>query len=704
MSAVDSLDRRIATAFYGRFLKLREAQNAAIEPLTSGRNIILSSGTGSGKTEAVVAPLVNKYWKIALESDALIILYITPTKALANDLEKRLRVPLNFIGLRVGIRHGDRDDLTTGSKPHILITTPESLDVMLFRGEPALSSVRAVIIDEVHLLYNTQRGLQLSILLRRLQKQLKIKLQWAALSATIGDLSHVRDFLAGIEEEVCYLNYPTPRPIDAQIRRIRDEASFLDLVLKLTQGRSTKLLIFTNSRRECERLAGMLQNEEQLRHCVFAHYSSLSPSVRIDIEHKFASMSTAICIATSTLELGIDIGDIDAVLLWGVPGGVESFLQRVGRGNRRSSKTNAICLIPDDSSSVVLDAMRFLALIDSARKGHLPVKAPFDLFGAVGQQVLSIIASEGGKFTRIADLCELVSHRTYLNRDVVENILAELASNGYLQRHGFKNQYGAEEELHQLVDMKLIYGNFGVGSQSVNVYYSSKNLGEVPAINLMRLRNGAEVRFAGKCWRIVKFSRDGIYVQPCQSAPAVIDFSYGGKGIGTDAFIPEQIWQFLHSSESVDDLLTKELQLGIASFKENVQRACSYNQIPYQRKESGIYYYTFGGYLVNKAIGLVSKKPGFKAYDIALLVPSPIDWSSIPKLPADYQEYFPQLYETSSEQSIFQQLLPLDLQQREYLQEWLKDETIPRILARLCKSEPKLIETGYALEFTCNLI
>ncbi|KSV17092.1 hypothetical protein CY91_04690 [Dehalococcoides mccartyi] len=699
MSTIESLDHRVATAFYGRFLRPREAQNAAIEPLTAGKNIILSSGTGSGKTEAVVAPLVSKYWKLALESDALTILYITPTKALANDLEKRLQLPLNTLGLRIGIRHGDRDDLTSGAKPHVLISTPESLDVMLFRREPALLSIRAVIIDEVHLLYNTQRGLQLSILLRRLQKQLPVKVQWAALSATIGDLSHVRDFLVGTNEEASYLNYPTPRPIDAQVRHITNEGSFLELIRKLTHGRSTKLLIFTNSRRECERLAGMLQHEEHLKHSVFAHYSSLSPSVRLDTEHKFASMSSAVCVATSTLELGIDIGDIDAVLLWGVPGSIESFLQRIGRGNRRSNKTNAICLIPDDSSAVTLDAMRFVALIDTARKGQLPIRAPYELFGAIGQQVLSVIASDGGRFTRIADLCELVSHKLYINRDAVENVLAELASNGFLQRHGFKNQYGAEEALHKLVDMKLIYGNFGVGSQSVDVYYGSKCLGEVPAINLMRLRNGTEVRFAGKTWQVQKFSRDGIHVHPCRSTSSVIDFSYGGKGIETGVFIPEQVWRFIHSPESADDLLTKELRPEVTSFRENVRSLCSYEQIPFRRTVHGICYYTFGGYLVNKAIGLASNKPGFRADDIALLVPSPIDWSAIPKQPYDYQEFFPQLFEGSSEQSIYQQLLPIDLQQREYLQEWLKDETIPRILARLNESEPKLIEMGHVLEF-----
>lgn len=701
MSVLDTLDRRVAAAFYGRFPKLRGAQEATIEPLNAGESIVLSSGTGTGKTEAVVAPLINKYWRFAAESDTLTLLYIAPTKALVNDLEKRLRPPLASIGLRVGVRHGDRDDLTSGPKPHLLITTPESLDVMLFRNETALLSLRAVIVDEVHLLYNTQRGLQLSILLRRLRQRLSADLQWAALSATISNLSYVRDFLMGNEEEAVYLNYPTQRPIDAQVRHVTDESNFLDLILRLTNNRPTKLLVFANSRRECERLAGVLNREETLRHGIFAHYSSLSPEVRLDTEYRFASMKTAICIATSTLELGIDIGDIDAVLLWGVPGGVDSFLQRVGRGNRRSNKTNVVCLIPDDSSAITFDAMRFIALIDAARKGEIPACAPYDVFGAVGQQMLSFIASAGGRFTRIADLCELVAHKTYLSRDIVENILAELASKDFLQHHGFKNQYGANESLYRLVDLKLIYGNFGIGSQNVDLYHGSKRLGEVPAINLMKLRNGTEVRFAGKCWRIQKLSRDGIHVQPSRPTLSAVDFSYGGHGISTDTFVSERIWQMIHSSELEYDLLERGLRQQVVRFREGIRELCSYEQIPYQRVAEGIRYYTFGGYLVNKAVGLVSKKLGFKADDISLLVSSPIDWSVVPVKPSEYEEFFPFLFEASSEQSIYQQLLPMELQQWEYLQEWLKDETIPPVLTRLAKNDSKLItnEMANVLEF-----
>src|SRR5262249_23030358 len=153
---------------------------------------------------------------------------------------KRLYPPLYSLGLRVGIRHGDRDDLTTGPTPHVLITIPESFDVLLFRKESALQTIRAVVIDEIHLLYNTQRGLQLSLLLQRLRERLGAKMQWAALSATIGRLSDVRDFLVGCDEDAVFLQYPAHRQIDAQVRHVSSEADFLALILRLTEGRATK--------------------------------------------------------------------------------------------------------------------------------------------------------------------------------------------------------------------------------------------------------------------------------------------------------------------------------------------------------------------------------------------------------------------------------------------------------------------------------
>jgi ATP-dependent helicase Lhr and Lhr-like helicase len=687
------LHPRVATAFYGQFTDLRPVQAAAIAPLVGGQNVVLSSSTGSGKTEAVVAPLTSRYWELAAKSGLLYLLYIAPTKALVNDLEKRLGPPLRSLGLRVGIRHGDRDDLASGMTPAILITTPESLEVLIFRRDGALASVKAVVIDEVHLLYNTQRGLQLSTLIRRLSQLTAHQVQWAALSATIGQLAAIRDFLFGANAQCTFLEGKTTRAIDALVKRAAAPEAFVSIINRMLGGGSGKLLVFANSRRQCEELASSLQSHSGLQSSVFAHYSSLSPELRVEAERAFAKSQTAICIATSTLELGIDIGDIDAVLLWGAPPGVESFLQRIGRGNRRSNKTNVVCLIPPDSSPL-LEAIRFLALIQAARQSELPVQRPFDLFGAVAQQCLSAIACDGGRFTRIADLCTLFDHLPHVTRPEVEAVLGELAGGGYLQRHGFKNQYGADEQLHKLVDYRMIYGNFGAGSDSIKVQYKSKFLGEVPAVNLLRLGSSTVVRFAGKNWVVQKATRDGITLLPAARASGAVDFVYPGKGPPTDAFIPNRMWRLLHEDEAPMDVLSRELRDGASAFRSYLRSCCAFHQIPCIRADGGTMYFTFAGYLVNKAVGL-SLGNDFKADELTLWSNVTIDWAGIGDTPEAFEAVFPSLFEVSSDLSIYQSMLPLELQLREFLQIWLKDETVRKALLRLRASTSVAVHPGF---------
>ncbi len=687
MSNSSLLDPFVASAFYGKFTVLRPMQEATIRPLIAGENILLSAGTGSGKTEAVLVPILSSYWKHAIKNDELVLLYIAPTKALVNDLEKRLQSPLEKIGMRLGIRHGDRDDLIRLQKPHFLITTPESLDVLLVRKDAVLQSVRAVIIDEVHLLYNTQRGLQLSILLQRLRQITNNSFQWAALSATAGEHSDIRDFLFGPEEKVVSLQYPAERQIDAHVRLIRKESDLQKLVKKLIQGYSAKLLIFTDSRRECERFAGILNSDEKIKSYVFCHYSSLSPEMRLETEKKFSISRTGICIATSTLELGIDIGDIDAVILWGVPPGVESFLQRIGRGNRRQQKTNAICLIPDTAKAPMADALRFLALIDAAKKGELPFIAPYELFGAAGQQCLSVIASEGGKFTRIADLCEFFRHKPNLSRVQIEKILSELTKRNYLTPHGFKNRYGAGEKLYDLIDYRMIYGNFSAGSQMVEIRHESRVLGEVPAVNLLEIKRGMHVRFAGKIWVVRKIALEGFYVEPSQSKTGVMDFYYPGGRKGFDAFLSNCVWKIIHDDKISLEVFESTLLDLISNVIFRIRNSCNFNQIPCFRNNFETYYFTFGGSYINKASALITKQYEYQADDLFLSVPSKIEWSSLPSVPEAYESVFHQLFEITGDQSIYQSILPIEHQVKEYIQKWLKDKTIPLVLDRLTHSE-----------------
>lgn len=688
MTPLDLLDRRVATAFYGRFNTVRQSQQEVIEPLINGRNIVLTSGTGSGKTEAVIAPIISRYYHEAIVNNDLFLIYISPTKALVNDLLKRLQPPLMLLGLQIGIRHGDRDDLKTQKLLNILITTPESLDVILCRKDTCLNKVKAIILDEVHILYNTQRGLQLSMLIKRLQSVVGYKLQWAALSATVGKVSFVRDFLMGHEDEADFFCYSSERSIDCQIRHIRHLSELRHLIERLMSDRDRKLLLFADSRKECERLASSLSSSAALAPYLLVHYSSLSQQVRVETEEKFAALNSAICVATSTLELGIDIGDIDAVIIWGCPDGVESFMQRIGRGNRRSNKVNVICLVPDNSNAVFLELIKFCVLIDSSTKGIMPRKEPYEFYGAVAQQCLSILASEEGSFVKSSLLYELTEHLPHVGKLEIDALLNELEQNEYIKKHGYKYKYAAYEKLFQLIDLRMIYGNFSLGTKSVQLNHESKNLGEVPEINLLKLNKGSIVRFHGKYWRVKKLSPGAIHLEPTENKKNPVDFTYPGNSRTTDPYILDEAWKILNSDIEFDSLFEAKVGNYFNTLRTTARGSFKEASIPCFRSINSTRYYTFGGLLVNRAIALIQDNYDFEADDISVTVNSPIHWSQLSDDPNEYERIFPRLFDKAISQSLFQMLLPLNMQLHEYLQYWLKDEATRNILKRLKHSSP----------------
>ena len=682
MSARKRLDPRVDSCFFGGFKELRPAQEQAIAPLLEGRDVILCSGTGTGKTEAALAPLLSRYWRLAVKEDCLVVLFVTPTKALANDLKRRLDTPLQGLGLRSGIRHGDQDDLAHAASIHVLITTPESLDVLLHRKDSALSTVRAVIIDEVHLLYNTQRGLQLSIALRRLQTRVACPLQRVALSATIGRLGDVWQFLFGANAVVVQISAKTERTIDA---KIYPGEMLIDVVTRLSDE-PRKLLIFANARHACEKLVSALKDVPMLRECVFAHYSSLSPEVRTKTEQDFGRLERAICVATSTLELGIDIGDIHAVLLWGMPGSVESFLQRIGRGNRRYHKSNVFCFIPPEVQDRGTEALLFLTIIEAGKQGIIPQRSPFQLYGAIAQQCLIAIHAADEYSVRLLDLVEMLNHLAYLDRDSLTSILDALVDHGYLGKHGFKNRYCPGEKLHELVYRRRIYGNFPEGSRTVKLFHGRKELGDVPADNEKKIERGSIVRFAGRYWHVVAKRYDRIEMEPAKTSVAAIDFQYGGVGMTLDAFLLDRLWKLVHTGNIPFESISKQLREISVATSNRILLSKSPDAIPPHVATKSYRYVTFAGKLINHVIVLWAHQANAQVDDFAIISSAPIDWPALPTEPKEFLPVLDRACELLLDQTIYQKILPGALQKHERQQTWLADDTVRAVLERLQSS------------------
>lgn len=483
---MSTLSKTVGQAFYGQFRDLRDVQRGSVGPILTGGDVLVLSPTGSGKTEAVIAPLVEKYLPVARTSTGPVILYVTPTRALANDLIRRLERPLEALGLIPGIRHGERNDLHRAAKPDILITTPESLDVMLAARETALGDVRAVLLDEVHLTYNTQRGLQLGVLLRRLELFLERELQVAALSATVATDAQMWSFLRPGRSVVTVRDEYT-RPIDAQIRTVQTPGDLGLILERLSVNTKLKTLVFAGSRRECDNLAAAIGARAGLAGRVFVHHSSLSRDLRLDVERRMQQSTSAVCVATSTLELGIDIGDVDLVVLYGPPFGWESFLQRIGRGNRRGDKSNVLCLAIPGQGPPFAQLLSFEALIWQVRGHRLEQRPAMELYGAAVQQLLSLLLERSGGYEKVAELSDVFSPWGHLSPDVIQEMVAALEASGFVRAHGFLNRVGAGPPLHQLRDLGVIWGNFPAGSSTVALRVSGREIGAIPTVNLARV-------------------------------------------------------------------------------------------------------------------------------------------------------------------------------------------------------------------------
>lgn len=338
-------------ALFARFGRFTEIQALAIEPLLDCGNCVLVSATASGKTEAALAPLIELLkTEGGKTAKKLSILYLAPTRALVRDLARRLQQSLEKLALRLQVKTGDEPAISSSRPPDLLLTTPESFDSLMTTMPRIFKDLRAVVIDELHILDNTPRGDQLRILLNRLRRLKRYavergdtasaKLQFCALSATISDPASVaaRYFL---NPEV--IQVAGQRAIDAELIDLDDAETLVSLFAGLKQRGVKKVLAFCTSRAECEQWAYRLKPSSPFGDRVFVHHASLAASVRRAVESEFAHAEAALCFATSTLELGIDIGDVDLVVLVGAPGDTAAFLQRIGRGNRRTARTAVVC-------------------------------------------------------------------------------------------------------------------------------------------------------------------------------------------------------------------------------------------------------------------------------------------------------------------------------------------------------------------------
>lgn len=382
---------------------LRPLQKASIEPVRSGADCLLIAPTAGGKTEAATFPvlsrMVDEGWQ------GLSIIYVAPLKALLNNLLPRLEQYTAWVGRRVALWHGDIGDgerrRILSDPPDILLTTPESLEAMLVsrRVEHHLffRSVRALIADEVHAFAASDRGWHLVAVLERLQRLCGQRVQRIGLSATLGNPDDVLRWLqgsnadAGAPARVVVGESSLPVKPDVTLDFVGSVENAATVLSQMFLGE--KRLVFCESRSQAEELAFALRSN---RVETYVSHSSLSVDERRRSERAFAEGRDCVIVATSTLELGIDIGDLDRMIQLDSPRSVSSFLQRLGRtGRRPGSVRNALFLATDNDT--LLRAAGMLHLWGS---GFVePVVPPPSPRHIAAQQLLALALQEG-RFAR----------------------------------------------------------------------------------------------------------------------------------------------------------------------------------------------------------------------------------------------------------------------------------------------------------------
>ena len=390
----DALPRTYG-ALVAHHLSPNEVQLATARPLLDGRDVLICSATASGKTIAYTAPLAELYCRGGAEPARVLV--VSPTRALVNDLARRLGERLATVGIEVGRWTGDHHD---GGRLHgITVLTPEGLDSRLSRAPADLARVRALVLDELHVLDGTARGDHLRILVQRLRLERRPPsrlvsatdqdsippLQVVAASATVPNPDGMaRRYL----ERPVIVAPGGRRRIRARVVPGRDVDTIRATLVDLARQGARKVLVFCNARNEVERLAHDLSGRPPFGHAVFAHHGSLARTARLDTERRFLLAPVAVCFATCTLELGIDIGDVDIVGLAALPPDVPSLLQRTGRGGRRAQLNHVVCF-----SASQFEASVYRTLLSAQKEGQWFAGPDVFLPGVLVQQAISVLQS-----------------------------------------------------------------------------------------------------------------------------------------------------------------------------------------------------------------------------------------------------------------------------------------------------------------------
>ncbi len=565
MPAPDPLCRfhpAVAGWFSRSFPAPTPAQAAAWPLVRAGRSTLVAAPTGSGKTLTAFLAAIDALVQQGLTEGGLVdgtqVLYVSPLKALSNDIHINLEQPLAGIGaelqrlglppvdIRTAVRTGDTPQAERNAMrkrvPHILVTTPESLYVLLGSesGRQMLRDVRSVIVDEIHAIAGNKRGSHLALSLERLEALCERPLVRVGLSATQKPIDAVARFLVGTERpcEIVDIGHGRARDLALEVPPVPLEAVMSNDAWALVYDRLSALagehrttLVFVNTRRMAERTTRHLA--ERLGGAVVAaHHGSLAREQRLTAEQKLKRGELRVLVATASLELGIDIGDVELVCQLGSPRSIAAFLQRVGRAGHQVAGVSKGRLFPSSRD----DLIECAALLDAVRRGELDTlripPAPLDV---LAQQIVAEVSSREWQEDALLALLRRAMPYAVLDDDTYQALLRMLAE-GYTTRHGARGAY-----LHRDLATRSLRGRRGGrltaltsgGTIADNSDYAvllepqGLNIGTVNEDFAVESLAGDVFQLGNTSYRILKIEAGRVRVEDAQGMPPSIPFWLG---------------------------------------------------------------------------------------------------------------------------------------------------------------------------------
>lgn len=611
-SAAELLDPRLKgfLAHTLRWKSLNPIQEQAIPIIKDNNDTLVISPTASGKTEAVLIPIFDDILRSRLEP--LSVIYVSPLKALINDMNDRMEKWCHHFNLEVTKWHGDvpatKKKKFVKNPTDILLITPESLEVIFMNKssdekERIFKNLKYIIVDEIHYFAESDRGTQLNSLINRIHKYVDHPINMVGLSATVGNPKTVSEWLKP-DNPAKIVTDPSKRPF--QYKVFCGSEQVICEVLSKYVGR--KILIFVHSRKDAERYYNFLRKGLKLKN-IYVHHSSIDRDRREESEEKFKYLKDGFMISTSTLELGIDIGNIDIVVQIRPPHNVSSFLQRIGRSGRRSKNQRSIIFYKNDPQVFIT-----LAEISLINEGHIEdIKIPEKPKDIYFHQILSSIF-EKGKIKQV-DLFNSLKESYAFNemtkedfKAIIEN-MEELEfvhnNSGYLSLgYNFEKKFGKRN----FMDFYSVFcPNF-----EYTVREGAKNIGSLDSFFVVNfLKKGSQFILGGTPWKVtdIDYKRFNVKVQKDKAKKGdVPDWSSEGGVI--DSLISRKIYDILTGKCNTDflrtfDELAKETihkyidHAGAVGFREGI--------IPVEMDEKShrVYIYTFAGMRANALLSSI---------------------------------------------------------------------------------------------------